>query len=103
MKRLLVALALSLFCVTPSHAQLSVPNLFRAAVELGGFEDACKRRERGCPEPAVVLVRLENTNHAGEFDYHVPTIIRMNAETPHEIGSPYWSATVVHEFVHYLQ
>lgn len=79
----------------------NVEVLFKTAVELGGYKQACTVRRGGCPSPAVLLVPLPE-NVLGQFDWREPKWVAMNSEqlTP---GSLDWNAILVHEFVHFLQ
>lgn len=78
-----------------------VAELFEKAVKHGGFEAACLKRG-GCPMPVVALAAIEDDNVAGLFDFHNPVFVKIS--TGNRIpGTLAFNATVVHEFVHYLQ
>lgn len=79
----------------------SLVELYKAAIKFGGYEDKCNARINGCPMPAVVLVYIEDSNIAGQFDPSHPTFVKLSAlMTP---GTVSFNAVMVHEFVHYLQ
>ncbi len=101
MRKLLAALVLSLFCLTPSYAAPeTMPELFKVAIQLGGYEDSCRWREPKCLPPAVIIQELPD-GIRGQFTWLAPSAVAISeAYVP---GDPHWSATIVHEFVHYLQ
>lgn len=103
---ILIACVVGLFSPNAQGAGLSNPTpiheLFQKAVKLGGYEGACSGRPNGCEMPMVLLVKLENDNHAGEFHPRLPDFVKIN--TSNRVpGSLDFNATVIHEFVHYLQ
>lgn len=102
----LVLLALFVAWATGAWSQplanpTRVSELFAQAVKLGGYEAACMARG-GCEMPAVVVVKIDSDNVAGQFHWKQPMLVSLNADI-HLPGSLEWNGTVVHEFVHYLQ
>lgn len=79
-----------------------VAELFKAAIKFGGFEQECMQRRGGCQMPGVTIVLIEDANVAGLFFFRDPNTVKMNAQV-HTPGTLEWNATLVHEFVHYLQ
>lgn len=102
MKRLIAALALLVSCHTAARAD-TIPELFKAAIELGGFTEKCKRLEDACQMPAVMIAPLDIDGALGLFDLRHPVLVRITPEHEGVPGSHMWNATLVHEFVHYLQ
>lgn len=80
----------------------TVLDLYAQAMKIGGYELKCQFRRGGCPAPVVAVSAIESDNVAGQFDPRMPNFVTINSKvlTP---GTLDWNATVVHEFVHYLQ
>ncbi len=110
MKKLCLALAAAVFLAAPSGVfaesgivkPTTVTELFKDAIELGGFAQMCQSRVGGCPMPVVAIVEVEDENIAGLFHYRNPNVIQVNASV-RVPGTLEFNATVLHEFVHYLQ